>query len=49
MMAMCRSAAQGGQVALSLETGADELEMLRAALPERKVLFGAAGSAGEYH
>ena len=47
-MAMCRSAAQGGQVALPLEYGTDELEMLRAAVPERRVLLGAAGSAGEY-
>jgi predicted dehydrogenase len=48
MMAMCRSAAAGGQVALPLATGADELAMLRAALPERKVLVGAPGSAREY-
>jgi hypothetical protein len=47
MMAMCRTAATGGQVALPLEPGADELAMLRAALPERKVLVGAPGSAKE--
>lgn len=48
MMAMCRSAAAGGQVALPLQTGADELEMLRQALPERPVLVGAPESAKEY-
>lgn len=48
MMAMCRSAAAGGQVALPLETGADELEMLRRALPDRKVLPGTPESAKEY-
>lgn len=48
MMAMCRSAAQGGQIALPLEAGADELEMLRAALPARPVLLSLAASAKEY-
>ncbi len=48
MMAMCRSAAAGGQVALPLAAGADELAMLRQALPERQVLVGAPGSAKEY-
>jgi len=48
MMAMCRSAAAGGQVALPLESGADEIAMLRAAVPQRKVLLGTAASAKEY-
>lgn len=48
MMAMCRSAATGGQVGLPLEGGADEIAMLRAAVPDRKVLLGAASSAKEY-
>ena len=33
MMAFCRSAAQGGQVALPLASGADEIAMLEASLP----------------
>ena len=48
MMAFCRSAAEGGQVALPLTTGADELAMLAAALPERKVLLSMAANAKEY-
>ncbi len=48
MMAMCRSAAAGGQVALPLEGGADEIVMLRAAVPDRKLLLGTASSAKEY-
>jgi len=48
MMAMCRSAAAGGQVALPLESGADEIAMLRAAVPRRRVLLGTAASAKEY-
>ncbi len=47
-MAMCRSAAEGGQVALPLAEGANELEMLRTALPERKVLLSMAANAREY-
>jgi len=48
MMACCRSAAQGGQIELPLESGADELEMLRSALPERRVLLSMAMNAKEY-
>jgi hypothetical protein len=48
MMAMCRSAAQGGQVALPLTDGADELALLRARLPDRKVLLSTPANAKEY-
>lgn len=48
MMAMCRSAAQGGQVALPLEEGADEMALLRARLPEGKALFSMPANAKEY-
>ena len=48
MMACCRSAAQGGQVALPLASADNELEMLRAALPRRKALFSMPGNAKEY-
>ena len=48
MMAMCRSAAQGGQVALPLSAPADELELLKAALPRSKVLLSMAANAKEY-
>jgi predicted dehydrogenase len=48
MMAFCRSAAQGGQVALPLSAPADEMELLRRAVPERKVLLAIPASAKEY-
>ena len=48
MMAMCRSALEGGQVALPLEDGADEIEALRRALPERDVLLGSPEHASEF-
>jgi predicted dehydrogenase len=48
MMGLCRSAATGGQVALPLAGSADELEMLRLALPERKVLLSMPANAKEY-
>jgi len=48
MMALCRSAAEGGQVALPLREGADELALLRSRLPDRKVLFSLAANAKEY-
>jgi predicted dehydrogenase len=47
-MALCRSAAGGGQVALPLASAADELEMLRTSLPDRKVLFSMPANAKEY-
>ena len=48
MMAFCRSAAQGGQVALPLLSGANELEMLKASLPASKVLLSMPANAKEY-
>jgi len=48
MMALCRSAAEGGQVALPLAEGADELAALREALPDRPVLLSFAGNEKEY-
>jgi predicted dehydrogenase len=47
-MGLCRSAAGGGQVALPLVSGANELEMLRASLPDRKVLLSMPANAKEY-
>lgn len=47
-MAFCRSAANGGQVALPLGSCADEIEMLKSALPQRKVLLSMAANAKEY-
>ncbi len=48
MMAFCRSAAQGGQVALPLTGAADEIELLRRSVPDRKVLLAIPASAKEY-
>jgi predicted dehydrogenase len=48
MMAFCRSAARGGQVALPLTEPADELAMLKAAVPQSKVRFSMAANAKEY-
>jgi len=48
MMAFCRSAAQGGQIALPLTGAADEIDLLRRALPDRKVLLAIPASAKEY-
>lgn len=48
MMAMCRSAAEGGQVALPLGAAADELEMLKRSLADRKVLLSMAANEKEY-
>ena len=47
-MALCRSAVEGGQVALPLTTAADEVEMLRKSVPDRKVLLSMAANAKEY-
>jgi predicted dehydrogenase len=47
-MALCRSVAEGGQVALPLAGGTDELAALKGKLPAKKVLFGLADSAKEY-
>ncbi len=48
MMALIRSAAGSGQVALPLTSAANELEMLRASVSERKVLLSMAANAKEY-
>ena len=48
MMAMCRSVAGGGQVALPLAGAADEMELLRGAVVDRKVLLSMAANAKEY-
>ena len=48
MMAFCRSVIDRGQVALPLTDPRDELEELKQALPEAKVLFGAPDHAKEY-
>ena len=47
MAALYRSAAEGGQVALPL-TGADEIALLKAKVPDRKVLMTIPESAKEY-
>jgi predicted dehydrogenase len=48
MMGCCRSVAQGGQIELPLTSGENEIEMLKAALPPRKVLLSMAANAKEY-
>jgi predicted dehydrogenase len=48
MSALYRSAAEGGQVALPLTTGADEISLLKSNVPERKALMPVAGSEKEY-
>ncbi len=48
MAALCRSAAEGGQVALPLKEGADEIQMLRDKLPDRPVLLSMPENAKEY-
>ena len=48
MMALCRSAAGGGQVALPLTSGENELDLIRASLPDRKVLLSMPANAKEY-
>jgi hypothetical protein len=47
-MGLCRSVAQGGQVALPLTGGADELAMLKERLPSTTVLLSMAENAKEY-
>lgn len=48
MMALCRSAVDGGQVALPLTEAADELAMLREHLENRRVLLSSPVNAKEY-
>lgn len=48
MMAMCRSAATGGQVALPLKTRENELAMLRDSIGPEQVLLGSPDHAAEF-
>ena len=48
MLALQRSAALGGQVALPLAAGADELALLKAKVPEAKVLVSTPANAKEF-
>ena len=48
MMGLCRSAAEGGQVALPLAGPADELDLLKRAVADRKVLLSGPVNAQEY-
>ena len=47
-MALYRSVIEGGQRALPLDDGMDELAALKEKLPDKKVLLGFPGSAAEY-
>jgi predicted dehydrogenase len=46
--ALCRSVVEGGQVALPLPSGADELSLLKQKMPEKKVLLAFPENAKEY-
>ena len=48
MMALCRSAVNGGQVALPLTEAAEEVEMMKEHLSHRKVLLSSPVNAKEY-
>jgi hypothetical protein len=48
MMALCRSAVNGGQVAVPLTEAADEVEMMKEHLSDRKVLLSSPVNAKEY-
>jgi hypothetical protein len=48
MMAICRSVVKGGQVALPLVEGADEIALMRKHLPDKKVLLSMPENAKEY-
>jgi hypothetical protein len=48
MSAMYRSVAEGGQVALPLTQGADEIAMLKEKVSPKKVMLTLAESAKEY-
>jgi predicted dehydrogenase len=47
-MGLCRSVAEGGQIALPLTAPADEIDMLRESVPNRKVLLSIPANAKEY-
>jgi predicted dehydrogenase len=48
LLALCRSAARGGQVALPLTDPEDEIEMLRKSVPASPILFSLPENAKEY-
>ena len=48
MAAICRSVVEGGQVALPLTEGADELAGLKSRLPDKPVLLSMPENAKEY-
>jgi hypothetical protein len=48
MSGFYRSAAEGGQIALPLTAGADEIAQLKEKVPSKKVLMTLAESAKEY-
>jgi hypothetical protein len=48
MMAFCRSAAEKGQIGLPLDSAADEIQLLKDAVPDRKVILAIPASAKEY-
>ncbi len=48
LMALCRSVIQGGQVALPLAEGMDEIALLKEKMPDRKVLLSMPANAKEY-
>jgi hypothetical protein len=48
MMALSRSATAGGQVALPLSEGQDEIAAFKERLPAKKPIFALAESAKEY-
>ena len=48
MMALCRSAVNGGQVTLPLKEGGDELKDMQSGIPDAKVILSFPESAEEY-
>jgi len=48
MSALYRSAAEGGQISLPLTSGADEIELLKSKVPQKRVMLTLAESAKEY-
>lgn len=48
MMGLCRSVIEGGQIALPLADGAEEIEALAGRIPGRRVLVSTPANAGEY-
>jgi hypothetical protein len=48
MSGLYRSAIEGGQIALPLAAGMDELDGLRGRVPDRRVLMTLADTAKEY-